>query len=183
MRTIFQPLAEAVNSHGLRVLVVGGFGVSALSRERMTRDIDLLVATDELPRLEAILLGAGYQRGLANHLVVKFHHPSLLLMPVDVLLANESTIGKLWQESRLVTIEGSPLKVPKPLHLAAMKFHAMKENAARLAKDGADIVLLMQAHPQEMTVEAVEEACRTFGTPGIWRRFRAMLGCDDQSGS
>jgi len=41
----FHPLADAVNFEGLRVLVVGGFGVSALSRERMTRDIDLLVAT------------------------------------------------------------------------------------------------------------------------------------------
>jgi hypothetical protein len=147
----------------------------------MTRDIDLLVAPDELPQLEAILLRAGYQRGAANHLVVKFHHPSLLLMPVDVLLVNQSTLAKLWQESRPVTIEGLPLKVPKPLHLAAMKFHAMKENADRLAKDGADIVSLMQSHPREMTVESVEEACRTFGTPEIWRRFRAMLGSDDQS--
>jgi hypothetical protein len=183
VRTIFQPLANAVNSHGLRVLVVGGFGVSALSRERMTRDIDLLIATDELPRLEAILRESGYQRGTANHLVVKFHHPSLFLIPVDVLLVNQSTLEKLWQESRQVTIEGSPLRVPKPLHLAAMKFHAMKENSDRLAKDGADIVSLMQAHPQEMTVEAVEAACHTFGTPGIWRRFRAMVGPDDQSGS
>jgi hypothetical protein len=62
-----------------------------------------------------------------------------------------------------------------------MKFHAMKENTDRLAKDGADIVTLMQAHPNEMTVAAVKEACLAFGTPGIWRRFCAILENDDQS--
>jgi Uncharacterised nucleotidyltransferase len=149
----------------------------------MTRDIDLLVATDDLPLLERVLMNAGYQRGAANHLAVKYQHPSLLLMPIDVLLVNSSTLEKLWLERRLVSIEGSPMHVPKPLHLAAMKFHAMKESTDRMAKDGADIVALMHAHPNEMTVDAVKEVCLTFGTEGLWRRFRAIIPDDDQSGS
>jgi hypothetical protein len=72
--------------------------------------------------------------------------------------------------------------VPKPLHLAASKFHAIKENPEHLARDGTDIVALMQAHPGEMTTEAIKQACLTFGTPSIWRRFCAILDLDDPSG-
>ena len=49
---------------------------------------------------------------------------------------------------------GVVLPAPRPLHLVALKLHALKQNPKRLGKDGEDIQYLL-SH-SEWTVEDTE---------------------------
>jgi hypothetical protein len=73
------------------------------------------------------------------------------------MLLPRTTFEKLAAESQEIELTGVTLRAPKPLHLVALKLHALKQNPARLGKNWEDIQFLLRTTawaPEELSALA-----------------------------
>src|SRR5687767_11056248 len=124
-------IAATLHSAGVRYAVCGGVAVSAHGAPRSTKDIDIVVEPEDLPRvLEAVrplgyvflALPMTFDRGTARERnvqrVSKIEGQDHLLL--DLLLANASLAGAL--EDRLeVQLPEGPLTIVSRVTLIRMK--------------------------------------------------------------
>jgi len=144
---IFAAVADASARLKLPILVVGGHAVNAYGYVRTTLDADFLIAAGDLAEWRQALEGLGYAwRGQTGAFVTmtppQTVPPSL---PVDIMLVSRETFGKLRHEQRELPFGPTRLPVPQPLHLIALKLHAMRnDERRRLGKDLTDVVQLIR---------------------------------------
>ena len=143
----FARIAAAAERRKARVLVIGGHAVNAYGYNRTTVDFDFVIEGATLPVWRDELEALGYQwkgetRAFAQFAAPEGENPPF---PIDLMLVDESTFEKLWAEARVLDFAGVSLRAPKPLHLIALKLHALK-NPTRAArgKDLPDIIQLMR---------------------------------------
>jgi hypothetical protein len=168
MQLILDKLAAALSPERPEALLVGGHALPVYGVVRQTLDIDCLAAPAGAAKLEQTLLAAGYEVAGRSEAVVRYRHPSPLLLDVDVLLVSPETYDQLLRDSREWQCEGSVWHVPSLPHLIAMKLHAMKHNPSRHGHDLSDILSLLAQNPQTLTRSTVRELCDKFGPPGVW---------------
>jgi hypothetical protein len=166
-------LAAIAESEGLQSVLVGGNAVNLYAYRRTTFDVDLLVRESDSQRWLTFFEQHGYQvfHRTANFIRMHFAADAAKALPVDLMLANEDTFHKILAESRRCDVgEGIQLAIPTPLHLIAMKLHALKSHArVEHGADFQDVIHLIKIakidiHSREFT-EIIEryatEAIRT----------------------
>ena len=151
---LFQKLAHAAEKDVFSFLVIGGHAVNAYGYSRTTLDLDFLVAVEEFPSCQALLESVGYRWVGQTASFAKLHPPETdpPSLPVDVMLVDSGTFAKIRQAARMLPFGNFTLPVPAPLHLIALKLHALRNPERRqLGKDMADILGLIsicQIDPQ-----------------------------------
>jgi hypothetical protein len=144
---IFAAVAEASVSQGLPVLVIGGHAVNAYGYVRTTLDADFLVCADDLPAWRMVFESFGYRWRGQTDAFAKLDPPDTEspALPVDIMLVSRETFLKLMDGQRELEFGPTRLLVPHPLHLIALKLHAMKnDERRRLGKDLPDILQLIR---------------------------------------
>jgi hypothetical protein len=149
------------------LIVIGGCAMQSYGMDRMTYDADCAIVSRDEPRLRAAIGRLGYVGEDSQGAFSRYHHVARMRPVVDAMLTDESTFSKLFAGSRLVTITGSLVRVAGPLHLIAMKLHALKQQPDRAYKDWPDICHLLDAHhdlwtPDELKAVADRYASEHF---------------------
>ncbi len=144
---LFARVAEAAAKHGLPVLVIGGHAVNAYGYVRTTLDADFLVCDEDFAAWRQVFESLGYRWNGQTEAFAKLDAPETdpPSLPVDIMLVNRQTFTKLVAGQRRLAFGSSFLDVPQPLHLIALKLHAMR-NAERMrrGKDLPDILQLIE---------------------------------------
>lgn len=83
-----------------------------------------------------------------------------------------SAFEKLWQAGREAVLDGVRLRVPKPLHLVALKLHALKQNPARMGKDWEDIKHLLDMTPREWSDVELSEVAHRYASEHLRAELR-----------
>lgn len=179
MRLILNLLSEAMTRDECAALVIGGYSLEAYGVERPTRDIDLLVATEHLAPLSALLIRAGYTETGRNNLCARYVHADPLHFPVDLLFVDSPTWEKIWPLSEPAQIEGVPLRVPAPAHLIALKLHAMRQNPGKRDQDFSDIVRIIRRREAQIPGDELQALCERYGPKDIYQQIRAALSHAD----
>jgi hypothetical protein len=102
--------------------------------------VDLLVRESDSHRWLTFFEQRGYRvfRRTPNFIRLHFAAQPTKALPVDLMLADEDTFYKILAQSRRCDVgEGIRLAIPSPLHLIAMKLHALKSHAR--VERGADL--------------------------------------------
>ncbi|MEO8351516.1 MAG: nucleotidyl transferase AbiEii/AbiGii toxin family protein [Chthoniobacteraceae bacterium] len=144
---IFAAVAEASRQEGLSVLVIGGHAVNAYGYARTTLDADFLICAEDLPAWRRVFESFGYRWQAQTDAFAKFLPPQTdpPSLPVDIMLVNSATFQKLTDGKRELDFGPTRLNVPQPLHLIALKLHAMRnDERRRLGKDFPDIAQIMR---------------------------------------
>jgi hypothetical protein len=144
---IFAAVAEASARQGLPVLVIGGHAVNAYGYLRTTLDADFLVCTDDFAAWRQVFESFGYRWQGQTEAFAKLDPPDTETpaLPVDIMLVSRETFLKLTDGQRELEFGPTRLRVPQPLHLIALKLHAMKnDERRRLGKDLPDILQLIR---------------------------------------
>jgi hypothetical protein len=165
------PLAILMET-GVPLLLVGGTAVQIYGFSRYTKDFDCVVATEREAELAKGLRRAGFDEFVRNQLVVRYRHPSNPNWIVDTLLVSTETFGKMWAERREIRLGALSLTVAAPLHVVAMKLHAMRQNAARTLPDILDIAELLRRDQGNWTLDEVRSTCERYGPPGVFDALR-----------
>ena len=126
-------IANEADEARLRFLIIGGLAVNAYGQPRATYDADLLIPRRDLPAWKALLDKFGYALRHEQETFVQFQPPLKGMWPVDLMLVTDGTFEKLARESRRVQIADAMRPVPSPMHLIALKLHALKHGPASRA--------------------------------------------------
>jgi len=121
--------------------------VNAYGYTRTTLDLDFLVCADDLAAWRAKFESLGYRWVGQTNAFAKFipEKDSSVLFPVDLMLVDRSTWELMASRGRRMTFGQVSLPVPDPLHLIALKLHAMRNAERRLSgKDLPDILQLIR---------------------------------------
>jgi len=144
---LFPRLAEVSRERNLPVLVIGGHAVNAYGYARTTLDADFLIPESDLAPWRHIIESWGFVWAMETPAFVKFKYlkPVPEAYTLDLMKVDGSTFGKLWNEKRERSFGSTRLMVANPLHLIALKLHAMRHPARfRQGKDLPDILHLIR---------------------------------------
>lgn len=174
---IFQCIADASSETGLGMLVIGGHAVNAYGYTRTTLDLDFLVCADDLAAWRTKLESFGYRWVGQTSVFAKFlpEKGSSALFPVDLMLVDRSTYELMASRQRLMSFGQVSLPVPAPLHLIALKLHAMRNAERRMSgKDLPDILQILRIcniDPNEAAFQAVLDRHANDETRSLLKSF------------
>ena len=141
---IFESVGNLSEQLGLPVLLIGGHAVNFYGYNRTTLDVDFLIAVDSFPAWRSGFESIGYKWIGQTENFVRLEPVVPALFPMDVMLVATETFQKLYAERVECPTGTARMNLPKPIHLIALKLHAMK-NPVRLrqGKDLLDILNLV----------------------------------------
>ncbi len=135
---------EALAACGEHLLLIGGNAMIGYGSQRATFDCDCAVTVENERLVAAVLAPLGYLFKERYSSFSRYAHLAGERPVVDVMLLDRQSFQSLRAECCEVVLKGVRLHAPKPLHLAALKLHALKQNPRRLGKDWQDIEFLLQ---------------------------------------
>jgi hypothetical protein len=175
MKSVLQLLREISAKHRIPVLLIGGHALQAYGVTRQTLDVDVLVSEADATTMEAALQRAGYSPVARSEIFARYRHPSMVLADVDVLYVDNETATKMSQAAKPFAVAETSCLVPALPHLLGMKLHAIRTNPRREARDFADIVELVRAHPGGVSKDDLHDLCVKYAPEGIWEKLEAAL--------
>ena len=153
---------EAFAKCGDRLLLIGGNAMIAYGSERLTQDCDCAVIAENERMVADVLKPLGYLFKERFSTFVRYAHLGHKRPVVDVMLLQAATFEKLRAQSQKIELDGFQLNAPKPLHLVALKLHALKQNPDRLGKDWGDIVYLLRTF--DGNVDELKEVAQRYAS-------------------
>ncbi len=168
-------VAKALNDVGAPPILVGGWAVNQLGFVRNTIDFDFMILEDKFNIVSSVLGGEGYTVAIKTSLYARFQcKDDEDCQYIDCLFANLSTYEKLKAESTSIELFDTQFLLPKPLHIIAMKLHAVKHGGLhRGSKDFDDIVMLIEIHDIDILQESEFKAmCERYADNDIYKRIK-----------
>ena len=178
-------LSASAEAEGLESVLVGGNAVNLHAYLRTTFDVDLLVRERESERWLSFFKQHGYTlvHRTGNFIRLCFADDPTAALPVDLMLADAQTFSKIRGESRRCDIgKGLNLLIPSPLHLIAMKLHALRSpERFKAGVDLQDVKHLIKAAKIDTFSSEFTEIVERYATDTIRARILQELG--EESGS
>jgi hypothetical protein len=143
---IFRLIEQASRSQNLPLLVIGGHAVNAYGYSRTTLDVDFLIAIESFSKWRPALESLGYTWQGQTENFARLDPPKTnpASFPIDVMFVSAETFKKLHGNCVDLDFGGATLPVPKPIHLIALKLHAMRNpERFKKGKDLPDILNLV----------------------------------------
>ncbi|MBL9115308.1 MAG: hypothetical protein JNJ83_09915 [Verrucomicrobiaceae bacterium] len=138
-------LLSQVQSSALDALLIGGHAVISYGVPRSTFDLDLLVRKEQRESWRTFMTSRGYTLFHESDPFQQWTPPTGEIA-VDFMLVDEPTWDKMRASAQIVQLGSLPCLAVAPIHLVALKLHAMKFRPGSTAdKDWRDIVELVRA--------------------------------------
>jgi hypothetical protein len=156
------PLAVLADAQ-VPLLLIGGTAVQAYGYSRFTKDFDCVIAHESAAALGELLRNEGFAEFYRSDVVLRYRNPETGWV-IDALPVDGATFSKLWNKRREVKLGDRLLPIAGPLHLIAMKLHAVKNSPARKLPDLVDMLELVCREHRSFTREEIELVCDRYGT-------------------
>ena len=149
---VITDVVGAMERAGIRYALIGGFAMALRGVQRATMDLDFILALDDLPKAEAILLGHGYKRAFQSENVSHFISPDQQWGRIDILHAfRRPTLGMLERAESIAIEPGLSLRVVHAEDIIGLKIQALVNDRTRAENDWHDIHLLLRAAREQGT--------------------------------
>ncbi|MBK8093559.1 MAG: nucleotidyl transferase AbiEii/AbiGii toxin family protein [Verrucomicrobiaceae bacterium] len=175
MQSLTEFLMRAERRGELRLLLIGGRSLEAHGLVRFTKDVDFLVATQDIPVMSDLLTRIGYSKFAETAVFSRWKHSSMMADDVDVMYVSPETFEKLLMDSKIFEIGTVSLRVPSIPSLIALKLHAMKSNGERLEKDGRDVAELLRLNPGVLDKTDLEALFTKYGCQQLFPKFSHLV--------
>lgn len=167
------PLAVLAESE-IPLLIIGGTAVQLYGYSRFTKDLDCLVVREDRTRIREILIGTGFAEFDQSNVVVRYQHQIRTDWVLDTLFASADTFNKMWARRTVHPFGTLTLNVAAPLHVIAMKLHAMKHNRAREMFDLLDVAELIKLQRNTFQRDELETVCDRYSTHELRERLLTL---------
>ena len=175
MAAFLDDLSEALARPNLHVLLIGGHALQAYGITRQTLDIDWITSDEDIAVIRKIMIEKGFGILAQTENFLRFHHQKTGVMDIDVLLVDRKTLQIMYDAGTDYRYGNMQWRIPSPLHLIALKLHAIKNNPRRESRDVADILDLIRLTENKISVEDLHQLCRKYGPEGIYQRIEKSL--------
>ena len=152
-------LLENFKKYGVRYALMGGFALHAAGYSRATRDIDILILKEDMPKARKLLLSIGYEVLHESDDVVNLRGALKEQGQIDFLLAHRSYTRNMLKRARECDILQGQFKVRviTPEDIIGLKVQASANDPGRGARDWADIEELLKRHADKLDLKLLRE--------------------------
>ncbi len=141
---VLTAFAELFERERIRYALIGGLAVHAWGRVRPTQDVDFAVAGDRSPEVVAFAESLGFVTRHTSQAFSNHEHADPDWGSVDFMYLRGRTADSVFAAaSSKALVEGHPMPVASPEHLAMMKAVAMKSFPHRALYEGEDVRTLL----------------------------------------
>ena len=156
---IFKFLIENLTRRKIDFALVGGFALQAVGITRTTRDIDLLILSENSPAIKDLMLKHGYELLHESEDVMNFASKKFELGKVDFLLARRKYSVEMLRRAEERSVFGGKfkIKVLKIEDQIGLKVQASSNDPERLYQDMADIQNLIKDNYARLDMQIVRE--------------------------
>lgn len=162
---VFKFLLETFKRERADFALIGGFALQAAGITRTTRDIDLLILSENAQKIKDILLRRGYNLIHESEDVLNFSGKKQELGRIDFLLAHRKYTKRMLSRAEEKEAFGGRFKVKvlKAEDLIGLKVQAIANDPGRLNQDMADIKLLIKNNYSTLDMNLLGEYFALFG--------------------
>jgi len=173
-KLVLERLLTGFQEKDIRYALLGGMALGAWGAPRGTVDIDFLVHLDDMPKIDALMQGLGYECRYRTENVSQYVSPLQVFGEVDFLHAFRTQSLSMIQRAEDRKIFGGTvsIKVLKVEDLIGFKVQAMTNNERRKALDMTDIESLLSLHASAVDWTLIEEYFALFGLAELSRELR-----------
>lgn len=156
---IFKFLIDNLTSENIDFALMGGFALQAVGITRTTRDIDLLVLSQDSPKIKEIMLKHRYELLHENEDILNFTSKNFELGRVDFLLAHRKYTLAMLKRAKEEPVLGGKLKIKvlKVEDQIGLKIQAASNDPKRLYQDMADVRTLIETHYPKLDIKLIRE--------------------------
>lgn len=141
---VLTTFADFFEREGIRYALIGGLAVHVWGRTRPTRDADFAVDAERSPAVIAFAGSLGFTTLYASDAFSNHEHADPDWGYVDFMYLRGRTADSVFAAaSPKSLVEGHPMPVASPEHLAMMKALAMKSSPQRALYEGEDVRTLL----------------------------------------
>ncbi|MCG2724968.1 MAG: nucleotidyltransferase family protein [Elusimicrobia bacterium] len=139
-------LIKEFEKQEINYALIGGFAMGILGVPRNTIDIDFLVSSEKLNKIENLMLALGYKKVFSSENISQYVSPLEELGEVDFLHAFRPISLRMLKEATKSKIFDNKLEITvlKPEDIIGLKIQAIANNPSRLHKDFSDIEELVK---------------------------------------
>jgi hypothetical protein len=160
------------DTQGMPFLLIGGHAVNAYGAQRHTGDIDLIVKASQRKAWEDLFLKIRYQSDQSDSRFIRYRPDTIAAWPIDLMLIDDETFGKMHAESRLIDLGVVAVKVVSPQHLITLKLHALKiYQEHRYAKDYNDVIHLLRHACPQLRDGALRDLCLRYADVALYEKL------------
>ncbi|MEW6009156.1 MAG: nucleotidyltransferase [Candidatus Omnitrophota bacterium] len=156
---VFKFIIEKFRQEKIDFAIIGGFALQFSGITRATRDIDLLVLSQDSPKIKDILVNCGYKLIHESEDVLNFISENPQLGRIDFLLAHREYSREMLKRATEKEIFSSKLRI-KVISIEdqiGLKVQSSSNDPSRQAQDMADIELLIKNNYPNLDVELLKE--------------------------
>ena len=156
---VFTFLLKNFEKYKIHYALMGGFALHAAGYTRATRDIDILILKEDMPKVKNLLLSVGYEVIHESEDVLNFQGMLKELGQIDFLLAHRRyarNMLKRAQECGILKKEFK-IKVLIPEDIIGLKIQAMANDPKRHSQDWADIEKILTLHKNKLDKKLLRE--------------------------
>lgn len=177
---ILKALSDNLKGKAKTPIVVGGWAINLLGHARQTLDFDFMILEDDFEKITDILNELGYVQSIKTPMFARFEPKikSDTQSPyMDCLFADKNTYGKLTAGGKKIDVLGAEFILPSPIHIIAMKLHALKySDSSERTRDFDDIIALLEIYKIDISEKSdFENICKKYGTDEILNKLRNAL--------
>lgn len=161
---VFRFLLENFGREKIDFALIGGFALQSAGITRTTRDVDLLVLSEDKDKIKNVLLKAGYKLLHESEDVLNFLSDKFELGRVDFLIAHRKYAVSMLKRAEEKEIFGGKfkIKVIKIEDQIGLKVQSSSNDPIRLQQDIADIQFLMKKHYTKLDMKLLREYFQLF---------------------
>lgn len=174
---ILRTISLYAEAKTLPFLLIGGHAVNAYGIQRQTGDIDLLVRRSDSHEWAELFKKLQYDSIQYDSNFLRYKPDTLAAWPIDLMLVDDTTFLKLFNDSREVNLGVVNVRVVSPRHLATLKIHALKVyQEHRFAKDYNDLLQLLKGECRDISSEDLRDLCLRYATRELFEKIKKDLG-------
>jgi hypothetical protein len=162
----------------VRYAVIGGFSMGAMGIMRSTMDLDFLVDTRDLLKVNAIMKKYDYK--CVNHTenVSQYVGPAKVFGEIDLIYAfREASLSMLKRAKMTTVLNGKvKIKVLSPEDIIGLKVQALANNPERENREFADIEDIMRYFGAKLNWNFIKEYFGLFGKEIEFKELKSKYG-------
>ncbi|OIO00366.1 hypothetical protein COY52_03660 [Candidatus Desantisbacteria bacterium CG_4_10_14_0_8_um_filter_48_22] len=157
-KTVLKILLKNFRKENIRYALIGGFALGALDTPRSTVDIDFLVHLDDMPKVDEIMKGSGYECRFKSGNVSQYVSPLEMFGEVDFLHAFRKTaVAMLERAVEKDIFKKLKIRVLQPEDIIGLKIQAAANDENRVEREYSDIGTLMKNYGKKLNWDLLEE--------------------------
>lgn len=175
---VLEILVDEFNAEKIRYALIGGFAMGALGIMRSTMDLDFLVDSRDLPKIERIIKRYDYNCIFKTENVSQYVSDINIFGEIDFLHAfRKISLSMIKRSIEIPIFNGKfKIRVVTPEDVIGLKLQAMVNNKSREIRECADINDIMSYFKEKLDWNLIEEYFSLFEKEEKYKELKEKYG-------